>query len=316
MNILNINPRKHFVHILQADKDFLFSLFEITKQIKKDPLQFRGRLDGKLLATLFYEPSTRTRFSFEAAMLKLGGAVITTENAAKFSSAAKGESLEDSARVVSSYVDFIVIRHWLDDAAERFAAYSNVPVINAGSGTAQHPTQALLDSFTIWEHFSRLEDLNIAFAGDLKRGRTVNSLAPLLATFKGNKFYFVSPNNSKIKDSLRDFLKKQQVEFIETDNLEEVLLHIDVLYMTRIQKERFKNEKEYLKAKGKLILTKQLVDKMRKNAIIMHPLPRVDEITPEVDKDKRAIYFKQAQNGLYVRMALLLMMSDFAARHS
>lgn len=282
----------------------------LADAIRANPAKYAENLKGKVVATLFYEPSTRTRLSFESAVLRLGGGVISTENAKEFSSASKGETIEDTMRIVSLYADMIVMRHFDDDSYIRGLATVGVPLINAGSGKSQHPTQGLLDTYTIWRHFARLENLHIAVVGDLLRGRTCDSLVYLLSKFAGNTFSFVSPENSKLKEGLKAHLAEHAIPFSEFDILDSVLEKADVLYMTRIQKERFDDPAEYEKAKGKFVLTKQGVDTMKESAIIMHPLPRVDEIAVEADADGRAGYFAQAGNGLWVRMALLKILND------
>ncbi len=309
--IQKINPKKHIIHAKQFNNKYLLELFSLTTDIKNNPKNYREVLKDKIVAMLFYESSTRTRFSFESAVLRLGGNIITTENAAKFSSASKGETLEDSTRVISIYTDFIVMRHYDDNATEIALKTATVPIINAGSGQAQHPTQSLLDVYTIYENFGKLENLKIAFVGDLFRGRTANSLAYLLSKFKNNKFYFVSPKNSRIKDSLKKHLDEYNLSYCEINNLDEVLPKVDIVYMTRIQKERFADEEEYLKAKGQFILDNNRAEKMKDDAIIMHPLPRVDEISVDVDNNKRAQYFQQTENGLWLRMALLKILNDY-----
>lgn len=267
-------------------------------------------LNRKILATLFYEPSTRTRLSFEAAMQRLGGQIISTENAGQFSSAAKGETLEDTIRVVEQYSDVIVLRHPQVGSAKEAAQFSQVPIINAGDGGGQHPTQTLLDVFTIHDELGRLDNLTVAAVGDLKHGRTIRSLCYVLGKFENVKIYFVSPPSVRMKDDIKEYLDKHGVNWQEETDLDKVLPLVDVVYATRVQKERFDNEEEYNHAKGKYILTKENVSTMKEDAIILHPLPRVDEITLEVDSDARAKYFQQAGNGLYVRMALLKMLLE------
>lgn len=256
------------------------------------------------MATLFYEPSTRTRLSFESAMIRLGGSVISTENASEFSSAVKGETLEDTIRIVHSYADVIVLRHFSKGASEIASKISAVPIVNAGDGAGEHPTQALLDLFTICEN-KNINGLKIAMVGDLKFGRTIHSLLKLLSLYKDVEVKLVAPNLLGLPSSLKLELSQKGLHLEESENLKDSLFRSDVLYMTRVQKERFTSEKEYKKYFGKYILTKELARKMKKDAIIMHPLPRVNEIAPEVDKDPRAFYFMQAKNGLFVRMALL-----------
>ena len=293
---------KHVIESQQFGRKLLSSLFSMADKLEK---KTETPLKGKIMAALFYEPSTRTRFSFESAMLRLGGSVITTENAKEFSSAAKGETLEDSIRVINNYVDVIVLRHYEEGASARAARVSRVPVINAGDGAGQHPTQALLDLYTIKKELGKIDGISIAFVGDLLHGRTIRSLSYLLGKYKNIKIYFVSPRALKVGEDIKAYLKKYKVDYTETADLDSVVPKVDVLYQTRIQKERFKNEKEYQKLKGCYQIDRKLVKRMKAKSIIMHPLPRVDEILPEVDKSSKAIYFKQARYGLLIRMALL-----------
>jgi aspartate carbamoyltransferase catalytic subunit len=298
-----------------ADKMKLFDKPNLTDEEKHicSELMLPQVPRKKAIACLFYEPSTRTRFSFENAIHSLGGNVMFTENAGKFSSAAKGESLADTIRVISGYVDAIVIRHPKEGSAKEAARYSTVPVINAGDGPGQHPTQALLDLYTIKDELKRMDNLEVALVGDLKFGRTVHSLVYLLAHRKGIKFDFIAPPEIAIPARFKEYLQKKGVAFEEITNdkdLEDVVRRCDVLYVTRIQKERFKNKKAYAKCKGKYIINEGTIDLMRTDSVIMHPLPRVNEITPAVDYDSRAAYFRQAANGKYVRMALLKMILD------
>ncbi len=293
---------KHIIQSQQFRRDFIEKLFISADVLEKEPEQC---LNGKIMASLFYEPSTRTRFSFESAMLRLGGSVITTENAKEFSSAAKGETLEDSIRVINSYVDVIVLRHYDEGAAARAGIVSDVPVINAGDGPGQHPTQALLDLYTIQRELGKIDGLTIAMVGDLKHGRTIRSLAYLLGKFKDIKIVFVSPHGLRVCDDIKKYLEKYQTYYEETEDLESVIADIDVLYQTRIQKERFKTEDEYKKYQGCYQIDFAMTERMKPNSIIMHPLPRVGEISPEVDSSPKAVYFKQAKYGVSVRMALL-----------
>lgn len=262
-------------------------------------------LDGKIVATLFYEPSTRTRFSFEAAALKLGGQVISCESAGMFSSAAKGETLADTARTVSAYADAIVIRHPDKGSAQEVAAYATVPVINAGDGAGEHPTQALLDMYTIQKELGRLENFTVTLVGDLLNGRTVHSLLPLFASLPGVSINLVSPKELALPAENLALLKDKKITVQELTSLDSVLATSDIFYITRVQKERFKNEADYLAVRDAFIIDLPTVQKMKKSAVIMHPLPRITEITPEVDQDPRAAYFRQVKNGLYMRMALL-----------
>jgi aspartate carbamoyltransferase catalytic subunit len=262
-------------------------------------------LSGKIMASLFFEPSTRTRFSFETAMARLGGEVISTENAAQFSSMIKGETLEDSIRVISSYGDVIVMRHYEVGAAARAAAVSQVPILNAGDGAGEHPTQALLDLYTIQKELGTIDGISIAMVGDLAYGRTVHSLAYALANFRNVTIWFTAPDNAQIPPAVTEYLAEKGVRCHVNSNLREVAERVDVLYQTRVQKERFPTEDEYRKAAGRYIVDRELMEQMKASSIVMHPLPRAGEITPECDKDPRAAYFRQAENGVYVRMALL-----------
>ena len=299
-----------------ADKMRLFDKRSLTNEEKKicAELMLPQVPRKKSIACLFYEPSTRTRFSFETAMKGLGGDVVFSENAKEFSSAAKGESLADSIRVVSGYVDAIVIRHPKEGSAKEAARYSEVPIINAGDGSGQHPTQALLDLYTINDELKRMDNLEVALLGDLKFGRTVHSLVYLLAHRKGIKLDFIAPPEVAIHPEIKKYLDEKKVKFEEISDakkLEDVVRRCDVLYVTRIQKERFNNNEElYLKCKGQYVVDANTANLMKLDSIIIHPLPRVDEIVPEVDCDPRAAYFRQAANGKYVRMALLKMILD------
>jgi len=307
------SPYTHTILSQQFTPEFLEELFTLTDEIRKYPKQFQDELRGKVVATLFYEPSTRTRLSFESAIARLGGSIISTENARGSSSASKGETIEDTIRIISMYSDMIIMRHHEDDASLKALATVSVPLINAGSGRSQHPTQGLLDVYTIWRENGTLTNLNISVVGDLLNGRTCDSLVYILSKFEGNSFNFVAPENCSLKEGLKDHLSENSIMFEEFDALEKVVASSGVIYMTRIQKERFDSENEYEKAKGKYVLTKQLAEQMKQDAIIMHPLPRVDEIAVEVDGDPRARHFAQAQNGLWVRMALLVLLNKGSA---
>jgi aspartate carbamoyltransferase catalytic subunit len=296
---------RHVIESQQFSRSLLEELFARAEEIKREPHRFSGRLNGHVMAALFYEPSTRTRLSFEAAMLRLGGQTMGTDNAREFSSAAKGETLEDSIRVVSGYADVIVMRHNEEGAAKRAAAVSSVPVINAGDGTGQHPTQALLDLYTVREELNRIDGLRIAMVGDLANGRTVRSLAYLLSKFKDIKIWFVAPPAVAMRADLKAHLDEHHIPWVETEDFESVIPEVDVIYQTRIQKERFTDPDAYNAVKGRYVIDRGVMERMRKYAIVMHPLPRVDEIAPEVDSDPRAAYFRQARNGLHIRMALL-----------
>ena len=261
------------------------------------------RRQGSLLAAVFYEPSTRTRFSFEAAMHRLGGQVLSAESAGKASSAAKGESLEDAIRVISGYADAIVIRHPEIGSAERAARAATVPVINAGDGAGHHPTQALLDLYTIRKELGRLDRLRVALVGDLRHGRTVRSLASLLACFPDNELVLVSPPGLRLGEDVRAALGDTGV--VETTELDDVLPSVDVLYQTRIQSERFESPEAYERYRGVYVVTPEVMRRLSEHALLMHPLPRVGEIDPQVDSDPRAAYFRQTRNGLWIRMAVL-----------
>lgn len=299
---------RNCVEAQQFDRAMLEELFPIADAMEKVQ---RGTpeaklLDGYIMATLFYEPSTRTRLSFEAAMLRLGGQVVSTESAGEYSSAAKGETLEDTMRTVEGYADVIVMRHFQSGSAMRAAAATKRPLINAGDGPGQHPTQALLDVYTIKKEVGRLDNIKVGLVGDLANGRTVRSLAYLLSKFSNVELFFIAPDVCKMGDDIKDYLTSSKVPWTEVSDLSEVASEVDVLYQTRIQRERFNDRpQDYEKARGKYIVDKKVVDVMPKHAIVMHPLPRLDEITTEVDADPRAAYFRQAHNGLYIRMALL-----------
>jgi aspartate carbamoyltransferase catalytic subunit len=304
-------PLAHVIESQQFDRDLLDVVFQTADTMKADlcgPRRFAKALEGRIMASLFYEPSTRTRFSFESAMLRLGGAVITTENAREFSSASKGESLADSTRIMNAYADVIVMRHNEAGSAARAAEISCVPVINAGDGAGQHPTQALLDMYTIVDAFSGINGLKIAMVGDLRYGRTVRSLSYLLTKYENVKVIFVSPPVCKMEGDIKAYLDKYNLPWREETDLDSIVPEVDCVYMTRIQKERFHDPEDYKTAAGKYILTPERVSRMKPEAIIMHPLPRVDEIPKTVDDDPRARYFQQAQNGLYIRMALLYLL--------
>ena len=296
---------RHVIESQQFSRSLLEELFARADDIKHEPHRFSGRLNGQVMAALFYEPSTRTRLSFEAAMLRLGGRTIGTDNAREFSSAAKGETLEDTMRIVSGYADVIVLRHNEEGAARRAAAVSTVPVINAGDGKGQHPTQALLDLYTIRDELGHVDGIRIAMVGDLANGRTVRSLTYLLSKFRDIRVVFVAPPQVAMRQDIKDHLDEHRVPWTETQDLLAVLPQVDVVYQTRIQKERFSDEASYLAVKGVYRIDPETLALMRRDAIVMHPLPRVDEIAPEVDADPRAAYFRQARNGLFIRMALL-----------
>lgn len=264
------------------------------------------KLKGRIIACVFFEPSTRTRMSFEASALRLGAGVISSENAMQDFSVYKGESLEDTTRMLCCFADVIVMRHPKDGAADAAAKVSTRPVINAGDGGNQHPTQSLLDLYTIQRETGRLENLTIAMVGDLLYGRTIHSTLTMLSLYPKNKFIFIAPKQLKLPEKYKTLLKKRKAVFIEIENLAQGLKQADVIYMTRVQKERFASMAEYDKLKLAYVFDARALKQIKKSAVILHALPRVGEITEEVDKDPRAAYFRQAKNGLYVRMALLL----------
>ena len=297
---------KHLIDIKDLTIEEIQTLIDLAKDIMQNEEKYSKKCQGKKLATLFYEPSTRTRLSFEAAMIELGGNVLGFSSA-NSSSAAKGESIADTVRVVGCYADIIAIRHPKEGAALVAAMKSEVPVINAGDGGHNHPTQTLTDLLTIQCEKGRLSNLTIGICGDLKFGRTVHSLITAMSRYKNIKFVLISPNELKIPDYVKtDILEKNHMEYFETDNLEEKMPYLDILYMTRVQRERFFNEDDYIRLKDYYILNKERLKKAKEDLCIMHPLPRVNEISTEVDEDKRACYFKQAKYGKYIRMALIL----------
>ncbi|HCC37715.1 MAG TPA: aspartate carbamoyltransferase [Treponema sp.] len=280
------------------------NLFVLAEKIEKDEQYLRDSCRGKLLATLFFEPSTRTRLSFEAAMLRLGGSCLGFADPGS-SSASKGESLADTIRMAASYADAIVMRNPKEGAALLASRYSPVPVINAGDGGHHHPTQTLTDLLTIFRLRGKIENITVGYCGDLKFGRTVHSLAKALARYKNIKMVFISPEELVVPEYITRRLKKQNIEFLETTSLEDSIPDLDVLYMTRVQRERFFNEEDYIRLKDTYVLNSEKMELAKKDLIILHPLPRVNEIAVEVDSDPRAAYFKQAKYGMYARMALL-----------
>ena len=298
---------RHLMSPLDLSKEELDDLLTLASDIEKNPSKYAHVCDDKRLATCFYEPSTRTRLSFEAAMMNLGGKVLGFSSAGS-SSAAKGESVADTIRVVSCYADICAMRHPKEGAPLVASMASSIPVINAGDGGHQHPTQTLTDLLTIRSLKGRLDDLTIGLCGDLKFGRTVHSLIEALVLRYSNvKFVLISPEELRVPSYIReDILEKNNVEFEEVERLEDALPKLDILYMTRVQKERFFNEEDYVRMKDFYILDKQKMELAPKDMFILHPLPRVNEIAVEVDDDPRAAYFKQAQYGVYVRMALIL----------
>jgi len=297
---------KSLIEPMDITLEELDEIFDLADEIIADPQKFIHACDGYLLTTLFYEPSTRTRFSFEAAMNRLGGRVIgfSEPNA---SSVAKGESIADTIRTVACYADIAVMRHPKEGAPQVAAQYSDIPVVNAGDGGHQHPTQTLTDLLTIRTLKKRLNNLTIGCCGDLKFGRTVHSLIKALSRYENNKFVLISPEELEIPEYIKkEVLKKRNIEFKQVRTMEEAMKEIDVLYMTRVQRERFFNEEDYIKLKDTYILDNEKMNIAKEDMIVLHPLPRVNEIAYEVDSDNRAVYFKQAKYGMYVRMALIL----------
>lgn len=296
---------KHLIDPMDFSVEELDELFELAHQIINDPKRFSKICDGKILGTLFYEPSTRTRFSFEAAMMRLGGKVLGFSEP-NSSSASKGESLADTIKMVSIYTDIIAMRHPKEGSAKVASLYSSVPIINAGDGGHQHPTQTLADLLTIEYLKKGLRGHTIGLCGDLKYGRTVHSLIKAMSRYEGTKFILISPKELQIPDYIKEeFIEKKNIEFKQVDKLEDIMSEVDILYMTRIQRERFFNEEEYLRLKDSYILDAEKMKLAKKDMIVMHPLPRVNEIAVEVDDDERAAYFKEAEYGMYARMALM-----------
>ena len=297
---------RHLLNPLDFTVEETAQLLDLAGDIERNPSKYAHVCDGKKLATLFYEPSTRTRLSFEAAMLNLGGSVLGFSSADS-SSAAKGESVADTIRVISCYADICAMRHPKEGAPMVAATHSTIPVINAGDGGHQHPTQTLTDLLSIRSLKGRLDNLTIGLCGDLKFGRTVHSLINALVRYENIRFVLISPPELRIPEYIRqDVLKAHNIDFVEIDNLDEAMPELDILYMTRVQKERFFNEEDYIRLKDCYILDKKKMKLAKKDMFILHPLPRVNEISVEVDNDPRAAYFKQAQYGVYVRMALIM----------
>jgi len=296
---------RHLMSPLDFSVEELDKLFDLASDIEKNPKKYAHACEGLKLATCFYEPSTRTRLSFEAAMLNLGGKVLGFSDA-NSSSASKGESVSDTIRVISCYADICAMRHPKEGAPMVAASKSRIPVINAGDGGHQHPTQTLTDLLTIRSLKGRLGNFTIGLCGDLKFGRTVHSLINALMRYEGIHFVFISPEELKIPDYITDQLKERGITYEEVISLESVMPQLDLLYMTRVQRERFFNEEDYVRLKDFYILTVEKMEKAKSDMLVLHPLPRVNEIAVEVDDDPRAAYFKQAQYGVYVRMALIL----------
>lgn len=297
---------RSIIDIVELSTDELDELIGTALDIIENPEKYENACKGKKLATLFFEPSTRTRMSFEAAMYELGGNVISMTDAAS-SSASKGESVSDTAKVVSCYADIIAMRHPKEGAAYVAAKAASIPVINAGDGGHCHPTQTLADLLTIYREKGRFDNLTVGLCGDLKFGRTVHSLINALSRYSGIKFVLISPEELKLPSYVkRDSIKNKNIPYVQTTDLESVMPELDILYMTRVQRERFFNEEDYLRLKDSYILTPDKLKNAKQDLTIMHPLPRVNEISVAIDDDPRACYFKQVLNGKYMRMALIL----------
>lgn len=304
---------RNIIDILDLSKEEIQELIAVAEDIIKNPADYREKCKNKKLATLFFEPSTRTRLSFEAAMYELGGNVLGFSDGNN-SSASKGESVHDTIKVVSCYADVIAMRHPKEGAALVAANASSVPVINAGDGGHNHPTQTLADLLTIHREKGTFDNLTIGFCGDLKFGRTVHSLIHALTRYKNIKVVLISPEELKLPDYMLDDMSSHGLEYVETESLEEYMGELDVLYMTRVQKERFFNEQDYIRLKDSYILSPDKLGTAKSDMIILHPLPRVNEITVAVDDDPRACYFKQVLNGKFMRMALILKVLEEAAK--
>ena len=296
---------RHLLNPLDFTVEELETLFDLANDIERNPARYAHACDGKILATCFYEPSTRTRLSFESAMLRLGGQVLGFSDAAS-SSASKGESVSDTIRVISGYADICAMRHPKEGAPLVATMRAEIPVINAGDGGHNHPTQTLTDLLTIRSLTGEIKNFTIGLCGDLKFGRTVHSLINALIRYEGIKFVFISPEELRVPDYITDMLKEKNIPYVEDTRLEEILPTLDFLYMTRVQKERFFNEEDYIRLKDFYILDRAKMELAKKDMLVLHPLPRVNEISVEVDDDPRAAYFKQAKYGVYVRMALIL----------
>ena len=295
---------RHLLNPLDFTTAELDKLFDLANDMENNPAKYAEICKGKKLATCFYEPSTRTRLSFEAAMLNLGGSVLGFSDAGS-SSATKGESVSDTIRVISGYADICAMRHPKEGAPMVAASKSGIPVINAGDGGHQHPTQTLTDLLTIRSLKGRLGNFTIGLCGDLKFGRTVHSLIDALSRYENITFLFISPEELRVPDYITEMLNEKNIPYREVIRLEDVLPELDLLYMTRVQRERFFNEEDYIRLKDFYILTKEKMELASKDMLVLHPLPRVNEISVEVDDDERAVYFKQAKYGVYVRMALI-----------
>ena len=293
---------RHILNAKQFTKEELEELFLLTDDIKNNPKKYSNKLDGKIIAVMFYEPSTRTRMSFQTAILKLGGKFVGTENAFDNSSGKKGETLEDTIRVLQGYADAIVIRHPSDNMPQRVASVATVPIINAGSGKGEHPTQALLDLYTIREYKKRLNNLKIAILGDLSNGRTIHSLLGLISNYDNIEIYGLSKKVFELPQEYIDMLNSKGIEYKKCNCFDDIPKDVDIMYHSRIQSERFEGDF----GKEEYIINKEVLSKFSPETIVLHPLPRNEEICPDIDDDPRAVYFKQANNGLYVRMGLFV----------
>lgn len=293
---------KHILGCNQFTRESLEEILDLAQKIKNNPKEYKNSLQDKIIAVMFFEPSTRTRMSFESAILKLGGKMIVTENGKSSSSSTKGETLEDSIKVINGYADAIVMRHSFDDSAEVAASVATIPVINAGSGKKEHPSQSLLDMFTIREKRGTLDNLKICFLGDLKYGRTVHSLLELVSLYKNVEVYGLSKEAFALPEQYVKYLAERGITYRKCNNFNDIPKNVDVLYHTRIQAERFEGDL----GKEEYIINKEILNKFSKDTIVMHPLPRVNEISTDIDDDERAMYFKQAHNGVPVRMSILL----------
>lgn len=292
----------HILGCNQFTRESLNEILDLAEKIKKNPKKYKNSLRDKIIAVMFFEPSTRTRMSFESAILKLGGKMIVTENGKSNSSSTKGETIEDSVKVINGYADAIIMRHSCDESAEIAASVSTIPVINAGSGKKEHPTQSLLDMFTIREKRGKLDDLKICFLGDLKYGRTVHSLIELVSLYNNVEVYGLSKDTFELPQKYIDFLAEKGITYKKCKSFNDIPKDIDVLYHTRIQSERFEGNLGI----EEFIINKEVLEQFSKDTIVLHPLPRVNEISTDIDDDERAMYFKQAHNGVPVRMSVLL----------
>lgn len=304
-----VTKYNHLIDLNDYPMSWWNSLIKTAQDIYSNPKKYSHVCDGKIMATLFYEPSTRTQMSFQTAMIRLGGSIIGFDNPAN-SSVSKGENLKDTTKIVSNYADVLVIRHPMAGTAKASALTSDCPIINAGDGGHLHPTQTLTDMFTLMQEKGRLDHLKIGLCGDLKNGRTVHSLCKALSCYEDNEFVFISTNELKMPSYIKDILTAHGCKFTEVFSLDEAISQLDVLYMTRIQRERFSSEEEYLKQKDTYILDTKKMAHAKNDLIVLHPLPRVDEISVDVDDDQRALYFKQAKYGVYIRMALIMTMLE------